>query len=188
MIATRIKFLVERLVAQEQSPHKLALTCAIGAFIGISPFVGFHTVMTFVIAWMFSLNIGILFAVSMSIHNPWTMMPVYALDHVFGQWLLNFCGIDYMLWEPAWVESCNLFLKTHTGISGLSFTAFFIGGNVLALGASFLVYPVARRIFKYYSLPHDSDSAFVTVDPGHSLKEAQRVLKSIPLKSSIIGK
>ena len=150
MILTRIRSLIGRLIAQEQSPHKLALTCAIGAYIGISPLVGLHTVMTFVVAWMFSLNIGILFAVSMSIHNPWTMMPVYIIDHLFGKWLFAMLHIDYLQWEPSWVESCNVFLKEHTGITGLSFSAFFIGGNLLAIGISVIMYPLAKRVFTNY--------------------------------------
>jgi uncharacterized protein (DUF2062 family) len=150
MIVNRVRSLIEWLITQEQSPHKLALTCAIGAYIGISPLVGLHTVTTFVVGWMFSLNLAVLFAVSMSIHNPWTMMPVYAIDHSFGKWLFNVLHIDYMQWEPSWIEACNLFLKEHTGITGLSFSAFFIGGNVLAIGVSVMLYPLAKRVFTSY--------------------------------------
>ena len=150
MIVTYIRLLRERLMAQEQSPHKLALTCALGVFIGISPWVGLHTVMTFAFAWVFSLNLAALFAVSMLIHNPWTMVPVYSIDHFFGTWLFQFLPIDYLQLDPVWVGSCNLFLKNHTGISGLSLTAFLVGGNVLAIGMAIIVYPIARRIFTNY--------------------------------------
>src|SRR5690242_1180134 len=136
MIITHMRSLRERLIAQVQSPHKLALTCALGVFIGISPLIGLHTVMTFVFAWVFSLNLAALFAVSILIHNPWTMVPVYSIDHFFGAWLFQLFQIDYLKLDPVWFESFNIFLKNHIGISGLSLTAFLVGGNILAIGMS----------------------------------------------------
>ena len=150
MISTQIRALAERLMAQERSPHKLALTCTLGVFIGISPLIGLHTVMTILFGWMFALSIPAIFAVSVLINNPWTMVPVYSLDHLFGAWLFNLLRIDYTQLDPAWVESCNLFLKQHTGITGLSLSAFLVGGNLLAIGISVMLYPLMKRIFTMY--------------------------------------
>jgi uncharacterized protein (DUF2062 family) len=150
MMVTHVRLLAERLMACEQSPHKLALTCALGVFIGISPLIGLHTVMTFVFAWLFSLNLATLFAISVLINNPWTMIPVYSIDHLFGTWLFNYLNIDYVQLEPVWLESCKLFLKEHTGITGLSLSAFLVGGNLLAVGISIIVYPFVKRMFTYY--------------------------------------
>lgn len=147
---THLRSFGQRLITQEQSPHKLALTCALGVFIGISPLIGLHTVMTFLFAWLFSLNVAALFAVSVFINNPWTMVPVYSLDHLFGTWFFRFLHIDYVQCDPVWLESCNIFLKNHTGISGLSLTAFLVGGNILAIVVSIIVYPVAKRLFTHY--------------------------------------
>lgn len=138
------------MLTYEQSPSKLALTCALGIYIGISPLIGLHTIMTFAFGWMFALSIPALFAISVLINNPWTMVPVYSIDHIFGKWLFNVFKIDYLSWDPAWVESCNLFLKEHTGITGLSLSAFLVGGNVLAIGVSIIVYPLCKRIFALY--------------------------------------
>jgi uncharacterized protein len=150
MILTRIQPLIKRMITYERSPRRLALTCALGIYIGISPFVGFHTAMVFIFGWCFALSIPVLFMVSAMIHNPWTMMPVYAVDHLFGKWLFALLNIDYLQWDPTWVESCNLFLQKHTGIAGLSLSAFLIGGNVLALSASLMLYPLMKRIFTKY--------------------------------------
>lgn len=149
MIAKRIHSLIARILKYEQSPGRLAFTCALGIYIGISPLVGFHTAMVFLLGWLFALPIPLLFAVSTMIHNPWTMMPVYAIDHIFGKWLCNMLHIDYLQWDPAWVESCNIFLKEHTGIAGLSFFAFFVGGNLLAFSMSILLYPIMKWCFTY---------------------------------------
>jgi uncharacterized protein (DUF2062 family) len=150
MIFARIHSLITHMIVYERSAERLAFTCALGIYIGISPLVGLHTAMVFVFGWMFALSIPVLFTVSMMIHNPWTMMPVYAIDHLFGKWLFSIFSIDSLQWDPVWVESCNLFLKEHTGITGLSLSAFFIGGNLLALGASVMLYPIMKRIFRKY--------------------------------------
>ena len=150
MIFTRIRALVERLIAYEQSPHKLALTCVLGVFVGISPLIGLHTVMTVLFGWVFALSIPAIFAVSVLINNPWTMVPVYSIDHLFGTWLFNLLSIDYTQWDPSWLESCNMFLKQHTGLEGLSLSAFLVGGNLLATSISVMLYPLMKRIFTIY--------------------------------------
>lgn len=151
MVRARIRALVKRLMIQERSPHKLALTCSLGVFIGISPFIFLHTVMTIVLGWMFALSIPAVFAVSILVNNPWTMVPVYSIDYLFGVWLFNFLRIDYTQLDPAWVESCNLFLKQYIGISGLSLWAFLVGGNVLAIVVSVMMYPFMKQIFIMYT-------------------------------------
>jgi uncharacterized protein (DUF2062 family) len=116
----------------------------------ISPLIGFHTAMVFLFGWLFTMSIPILFIVSVTIHNPWTMMPVYAVDHLFGIWLFDLFNIDYFKWDPQWVLSCNVWLQQHTGISGLSLSAFLIGGNLLAIGISVMLYPIMKRFFVWY--------------------------------------
>ena len=77
-------------------------------------------------------------------------MLVYAIDHLFGKWLFTLCKIEHSAWDPIWVESCNLFLKEYTGITGLSLSAFFVGGNLLAIGTSVMLYPIMKRVFTRY--------------------------------------
>lgn len=150
MVRKKIRSLVEQVASQGQCASKLALTCSLGIFIGISPFVGAHTAMTFLLGWALRLNIPRLFAVSMLIHNPWTMVPIYSFDHFFGKWLFSFFNIDPMSLNPAWVASLNFFLERYTGISGLSLTAFLIGGNLLAISISVILYLPMKRVFTMY--------------------------------------
>jgi len=150
MVFKRINALIKRIIDSERSPAKLAFTCALGIYIGIAPFIGLHTALVFFFGWMFAVSIPVLFTVSILIHNPWTMMPVYAIDHLFGKWLFGVLEIDYLQWDPAWVETCNVFLKEHTGITGLSLSAFLVGGNLLAIGISVMLYPVMKQVFTRY--------------------------------------
>ena len=148
MVRKKIRSLIERLIVQERSPHKLALTCALGTFIAISPLIGAHTIMTFLFSWMLSLSIPAVFMVSVFINNPWTMVPIYSFDHFFGKWLFTVLDIDHVSWDPAWSEQFNLFLEQHIGIGGLSLSAFLIGGNLLAIVISAMLYIPMKRIFR----------------------------------------
>jgi uncharacterized protein (DUF2062 family) len=145
-----IRAFANKLIAYEQSSTKFALTVCLGTYIGISPLIGLHTLLLFFCAWLFTLNLGTLFAVSFIIHNPWTTIPIYTIDHLFGQWIFNLCNIDGTQWDPAWIEWCNEFLYTHVGISGVSLSAFLVGGNLLAIGISVIMYPIAKRLFEAY--------------------------------------
>lgn len=143
---------IKRLMVHEQNSARLAFTCALGIYIGISPFPGLHTVMTFLFAWFFAVNLAVIFTVSVLVSNPWTMVPVYTFDHLFGVWLLRLLRIDYAYYDPSWMIQLNFFLKEHTGITGLSPIAFLVGGNVLALGMSIISYPLLKRMFtRYYA-------------------------------------
>jgi uncharacterized protein (DUF2062 family) len=137
-------------MTQEQCSRKLAFTCALGVYIGISPFPGLHTVMTFAFAWFFAVNLAVLLAVSMVINNPWTMLPVYSFDHLFGTWIFKYLQVDYLALDPAWMASLNLFLKEHTGITGISPIAFLVGGNVFAIVMAVISYPLLKSIFTHY--------------------------------------
>jgi len=148
MIHKKIRSFVRRLIDQERSPHKLALTCCLGAFIGISPIIGGHTAMTFLFGWLLKLSIPAVFMVSTLINNPWTMIFVYSLDHFFGKCLFAACKINHMQWEPSWMGYFNNFLEQHTGITGLSLSAFLIGGNLLALSIIVMMYVPMRKIFQ----------------------------------------
>lgn len=150
MIFKRMRIAIEQLISKERSPKKLALTCCLGVYIGFSPFIGFHTVMTFLFGWMFAVNIAVLLTISVLINNPWTMISVYSLDHIFGKWLFKLLSIDSMQLDPLWIESCNLFLKQHTGISGVSLAAFLLGGNLLGMAISVMLYPLIKRVFINY--------------------------------------
>jgi len=136
------------LVKQEHCAHKFALSFCIGVYIAFSPFIGLHTVMVFLFSWFFTLNTAIMFAVSLSINNPWTMIPVYGVGYVVGEWLFKLVGIDSVYWNPWWY---NLLLKTSHYYANISLWPFLIGGNLLGLGIGSLLYPLMRHVFSCYT-------------------------------------
>ncbi len=69
-------------------PWKIALTFSIGLFIGMSPLIGFHTVIALTLAILFRLNkIVILLATYLT--NPWTIVPVYTFSTFIGARILH---------------------------------------------------------------------------------------------------
>ena len=82
----------------------------------------------------------------MAINNPWTMVPVYGAGHMFGEWLFSWWDVDHYQWNPAWIQSMNEWAYQKLGMSGFSFWAFMVGGNVLGIGLAFLCYPMIQRV------------------------------------------
>ena len=137
-------------IKKERCPRRLAFSVSLAVFIAFSPFVGFHTAMVFLFSWLFALNAAILLAISMLINNPWTMVPIYAADHVVGDGIFYLFGIDSMGLNPDWVCKLNSWIAYYTGLEGISLWAFLIGGNLLSLLLAVTVYPIIR----YVSMRH----------------------------------
>jgi len=144
------------------SVSKLAQSFCMGVYIAFSPFPGAHTVMMFIATWLFKLNFPILF-VATSLNNPWTMIPFFTFDYLFGYWFLH----DFIGWNPGYAFSLEkiltsicCFMQSWIGWSpGVAFSkvfgsgeiclvSFLIGGNILGIVSALLFYPVVSRVFK----------------------------------------
>lgn len=91
--------LYELLSLNDSSRH-IALSFAIGVFISISPFLGFHTIAALLIAWIFRVN-KVAIMVGTYTNNPWTFAPVYGL----GLWIgMRLYGIDGEVPSINWGE------------------------------------------------------------------------------------
>ena len=80
------------------------------------------------------------------------MVPLYLGDYLFGKWLLYSIGIDAMNTNPSWMSWINEPLQHYTGISGISFWAFMVGGNLLGIFFSVILYPVL--LFFFHTVAH----------------------------------
>lgn len=69
-------------------PSKTALTFSIGLFIGMSPFLGLHTILSLGIAIIFRLN-KLVILLGTYVTNPWTLIPIYTFSTFLGAKLLN---------------------------------------------------------------------------------------------------
>jgi uncharacterized protein (DUF2062 family) len=144
----KIKDFLLQLTLHERSPEKLALSFCIGNYIAFSPFPGLHTVMIFAFAWLFQLNFSVTFAAAYTINNPFTALPLYLGDYFFGYWLVHdYLHVDVQRFTPSFVKSIESFLQT-LGIVNPCFWSFIVGGNVLGIALSLLLYPCMKYTFK----------------------------------------
>jgi len=139
----KIKKIIKKAFDSGGSPENLTMAFCVGLFIAFSPFPGGHTVMILLVRWFFGLNLPVLFLAA-SLNNPWTMIPFYSLDYVFGYWLVHsFLGCS---------SSWEISLAKVFGSGKICLMSFFVGGNVLGLLAAFVSYPIMKIVFKKMSI------------------------------------
>ncbi len=156
LILYNIRQFFQSMAYQELSPSTLALSFCIGSYIAFSPFIFLHTVMVFIFGWLFKLNIPVTFAASCGINNPWTAVPIYVIDYVFGYWMVHSVG-KMELSNPSWMCWIENFIQNTLHLSKPCLWSFLIGGNLLGIIVSIVLYPVMKKIFtllmKEKSLP-----------------------------------
>ena len=122
--------------------------------------------MVFACSWAFRLNLAVMLTASMAINNVWTLVPIYLSDYIFGYWLshtvfkFNFSWLDTLLircisfipifmmkWFNWAFDKINYFFEHTLGLAKPCFWSFLIGGNLLGLMTSLILYPIIKRLF-----------------------------------------
>lgn len=145
------KFL-DKILNAESSPIRLARSVSLGNFIAFSPFLGIQTLLIFGLGKLLRLNITVIFTVVYVVNNPWTMIPIAALDYSIGHWLTETVfKLDLMRYNPSWMAWVNnkigYYLVQYLGIAELCFWCFIIGGMVVASVISLASYPFMKIFF-----------------------------------------
>jgi uncharacterized protein (DUF2062 family) len=84
----------EAFFSLDSSPHKKALSFAVGIFIAFNPTYGLHTVEVFFVVWLFRLNFPLVFAGAW-LNNPWTVLPVSTFCYLVGRGVMKPFGLFY---------------------------------------------------------------------------------------------
>jgi len=74
---------IEALLHIHDSPRRTAAAFAVGVFWGFSPFLGLHTVLGLVCAFLFRLN-RVAVVVGAYVNLPWMVAPYYTLATLAG--------------------------------------------------------------------------------------------------------
>lgn len=156
-VKKKMKKFFYKLISSEKSVQKLALSFCVGNFIAwtpVMPLIPIQTILIFIFSWLFKLNTAVTFATVYLINNPFTMVPIAFIDYLFGCWLMNCVfKIDLMSYNPAWVDSFSAALSKYIDLSritsggSLCFWCLIIGGIVLPLILSLILYPIMRLVF-----------------------------------------
>lgn len=154
----RIKQFFSSLFTGEQSPEHLSLSFCIGNYIAFSPFFGLHGVMAIVGSWLLRLNFPVMFTAAYGINNLWTAIPIYTADYFFGHWLVHSVlelPTEYV--TPLWLDGLSQTFSDYTGFAKPCMISFLIGGNLLGILTSLLMYPIILRVC--YALRNDTKNS-----------------------------
>ena len=134
---------LREVIKLKESPHRIALAFATGVFIGMSPLLGFHTLLGFAIAWIFRLNPFALLA-GVYITNPWTIVPIYTFSTYVGAQCL---GLEQMIPEIDWSKLS--FINLLNDLEPL-LMPFILGtllmGSVMSVISSIIISLAAKKI------------------------------------------
>jgi uncharacterized protein (DUF2062 family) len=142
-----------RLLAIDDPPERTALAFSIGVFIAFSPFLGLHTVLATLIAFIFRFN-KIAIYTGTFINNPFlTLVPIIVGSYAIGALILGRPlripqeGVD-LLKDP------HLFSRTYYHRifvqSRYIVEAFAVGGMILSVVCSLVAYPLTLRALRLY--------------------------------------
>lgn len=89
---------LRQILAVKEPPRRIAAAFAVGVFIGMSPFLGIHTVLGLALAWQLKLN-KFVTLIGVYVTNPWTIVPIYS----FGTWVgAKVMGLDNIIPAIDW--------------------------------------------------------------------------------------
>jgi uncharacterized protein (DUF2062 family) len=144
---------LRRLLAIDDPPERTALAFSIGVFIAFSPFLGLHTIMATVIAFLFRFNKVAIYTGTF-LNNPFfTLVPIIIGSYVVGAFVL---GRPLSLPD----EGLELLKNPHI-FSGDYYRRLFVeswsivwpftvGASVLSVVCSVLAYPLTLRALRAY--------------------------------------
>jgi glycosyltransferase involved in cell wall biosynthesis len=141
------RFFLEDFLGSEDKPKKKALSIALGVFIGLTPFWGFHTIIVIFLAIFLKLNKAIAFTFSNVSLPPFIPFVLYASSKM-GQFVL---GIEYSYTGEEMTENLEVLKHLKTYIIG-SFSLAVTSAIILGI-LGYLILSVFKR--KQLVLKHE---------------------------------
>ena len=142
-----------RLLAIDDPPERTALAFSIGIFIAFSPFLGLHTIMATLVAFIFRFNKVAIYAGTF-INNPFlTLVPIIIVSYTVGAFVLG---------RPLGIPPEGLELLKHPRIFTSEYyreifvhsrnivEPFAVGGMILSVVCSVVAYPLTLRALRAY--------------------------------------
>ncbi len=140
-----------RLLALDDPPERTALAFSIGVFIAFSPFLGFHTILATLVAFLFRFNKVAIYSGTF-INNPFlTLVPIIIASYAIGAFLLG---------RPLRISTAGIELLRHPHLLVADYYRqlfrqswdivwpFTIGSMVLSVVCSLIAYPVTSSLLR----------------------------------------
>ncbi len=146
------QFFFDSILGVHDTPHGIALGCALGLFVGISPAYGLHTILVLALAPLLGANIPAALA-CMWINNPLTFIPISTMAYGIGAFLM---GSKAHPIEPLIRQAIHAtggwdgVMSTYWGILSDVIVEMLLGSLVLGLFGAALGYLLMKRGIIYY--------------------------------------
>ena len=140
-----------RLLALDDPPERTALAFSLGVFIAFSPFLGLHTILATLIAFLFRFNKVAVYSGTF-INNPFlTLVPIIIASYAIGAFILG---------RPLRIPANGIELLRHPHLlTGAYYHKLFqeswdivwpfsIGGMTLSVVCSVIAYPVTSSLLR----------------------------------------
>lgn len=83
-----VLYYLKRVLRLSGTPYAIAMGTAVGVGVSMTPFIGFHFVATFVLAWLLRANM-VAGAIATAVGNPLTFPFIWAATYELGHFLLD---------------------------------------------------------------------------------------------------
>jgi len=140
-----------RLLALDDPPERTALAFAIGVFIAFSPFLGLHTIVATLIAFLFRFNKIAIYTGTFTNNPFFTLVPIIIASYTVGAFVLG---------RPLRIPPEGIELLRHPRLLSVDYYSqtfvrswylvepFAIGGLVLSVVCSLTAYPLTLWILR----------------------------------------
>jgi uncharacterized protein (DUF2062 family) len=138
---------LRRLLNLDDPPERTALAFAIGTFIGLSPFLGLHTILAASVSVVWRLNkLAVLTGSFLS--NPWTIAPIVGASWALGRLIIGSPPVELphaSLSALFTAEFWNLLAAQWRQL-----LPFAVGSMILSIVSAAISYPLILYILRNY--------------------------------------
>lgn len=135
----KFKDRIKAVLSLNDSPHKIAMSFSVGLFLGISPFLGAHTILAILFAWLFNFN-RVVILTGVFVSNPWTIVPIYTFCTWVGCVIL---GTDFGIANIDWG---NIGFRALLNEFRQALWPFFAGTIIIGIAAAFASYFIVKAL------------------------------------------
>ena len=139
-----------RLLALDDPPERTALAFSIGVFIAFSPFLGLHTILATLIAFLFRFNKIAIYAGTF-VNNPLLLVPIIVASYAVGAFFLGrplripAAGVELL--KSPHLLTANYYQQVFSEGWHIVWP-FSIGGLMLSVICSLIAYPVTSSLLR----------------------------------------
>jgi uncharacterized protein len=138
---------IRRLLNLDDPPERTAMAFAIGTFIGLSPFLGLHTILAASVSVVWRLNkLAVLTGSFLS--NPWTIAPIVGASWALGRLIIGSPPV-----ELPQANLSALFTAEFWSLLAAQWRQllpFAVGSMILSIVSAAISYPLILYILRNY--------------------------------------